>query len=71
MKQKRSVYLVVGKDGRVTILANRAGVRAAVEALGVKQIAGIYRAIPLEYRTETVVKLGAVKQPAAGKKSGA
>ena len=70
MKTKRSIYIVTDKSNGYIIAQDRASLKKVISDLGIEKVAGVYRAVPLAITTETVVKIGAVKDPEPEAKRG-
>lgn len=70
MKTKRSVYIIVTNDGKAETITERKDLVEAIENLGLKNLDRVYRAVPLEFRVERVIKLGTPKPASEESKSG-
>jgi len=69
-KEKQSIYLLIGKDDKVTKVIKRTEIPDAIEKMGEDKLKEIYRAIPMGFRKVTTVKLIAVGLSKEDKKRG-
>jgi len=70
MKTKQSIYIIVMKSGKHTVIDKRVNLTAFLDGADHTTIKQIYRAVPMAFQTQTVSRLVAVRPDAEESKSG-